>query len=299
MGFLRKLFKNKKGSALVEKIIMTAFSVAMGAAVIMYAVNVINENKNLRYAGSATFIMSTDGDFGSGNVASKNDITVALANGSFGKYADYIGMNSGGKIDVSSQKQRLNKIVFTIEEDEFYPATWEVVTASTGMMDGTTWTADANAYSVTFTKPSGKKVRLKSIYIECDTSTLNFIDYDMSSVSFTTSSAGGFDSSLTKTEGPMTLSFVDGDPTALIDSDHIRFYQRGKIEISGTKPIKEIRIDAQVTTKFVFDLTSDVGDIVGTTWYADNDNTYDVTLSKPSGGKQSRIKGVEIVYLNT
>lgn len=40
-----KLFKNKRGSQLVEKIMMTAFSVAAGAAVIVYGVNVINASK--------------------------------------------------------------------------------------------------------------------------------------------------------------------------------------------------------------------------------------------------------------
>ena len=41
-----KLLKNKKGSQLVEKIMMAAFSVAAGAAVIVYGVNVINSSKN-------------------------------------------------------------------------------------------------------------------------------------------------------------------------------------------------------------------------------------------------------------
>ena len=38
--------KNKKGSQLVEKIMMTAFSVAAGAAVIVYGASVINASKN-------------------------------------------------------------------------------------------------------------------------------------------------------------------------------------------------------------------------------------------------------------
>ena len=299
MGFFKKLFKNKKGSELVEKIIMLAFSVAMGGAVILYTAGIINENKDLHYAGSATFVMSTEGDFSDGNVASKNDISLALCNNAFSKYDSYIGMNSGGRFEVTSQKERLNQITITIEENEFYPASWEVVVPSTGTLNGTTWTPEGNTYSVSFNKPSGKQVRLKEIHVECDTGELNFVDYDMSSVSFTTSSAGGFDSSLTKTEGPMTVTFVDGSTTTYIDTNHIRLYQRGRLEITGTKPIKEIRIDAQVTTSYVFDFTSDVGDIVGTTWYADNDNTYGVTLSKPNSGKQSRIRSIEVVYLNT
>ena len=42
---LKKLLKNKKGSELVEKILMVAFSVAAGAAVIVYLVSVINSKK--------------------------------------------------------------------------------------------------------------------------------------------------------------------------------------------------------------------------------------------------------------
>ena len=42
---LKRLFKNKKGSELVEKILMVAFSVAAGAAVIVYLVSVINNKK--------------------------------------------------------------------------------------------------------------------------------------------------------------------------------------------------------------------------------------------------------------
>lgn len=41
-----KLFKSKKGSQLVEKILMTAFALAAGAGVILYASNVIIEAKN-------------------------------------------------------------------------------------------------------------------------------------------------------------------------------------------------------------------------------------------------------------
>ena len=40
-----KLFKNKRGSELVEKIIMVAFSVAMGGALIIYTAGVINQSK--------------------------------------------------------------------------------------------------------------------------------------------------------------------------------------------------------------------------------------------------------------
>lgn len=43
---LKKLLKNKKGSELVEKILMVAFSVAAGAAVIVYLVAVINAKKS-------------------------------------------------------------------------------------------------------------------------------------------------------------------------------------------------------------------------------------------------------------
>ena len=42
---LKKLLKNKKGSELVEKILMVAFSVAAGAAIIIYLVSVINNSK--------------------------------------------------------------------------------------------------------------------------------------------------------------------------------------------------------------------------------------------------------------
>ena len=42
---LKKLLKNKKGSELVEKILMVAFSVAAGAAIIVYLVSVINNSK--------------------------------------------------------------------------------------------------------------------------------------------------------------------------------------------------------------------------------------------------------------
>ena len=51
-----KLFKNKKGSQLVEKVLMVAFSVAAGGAVIVYGANVINESKNTNISldGGAT-----------------------------------------------------------------------------------------------------------------------------------------------------------------------------------------------------------------------------------------------------
>lgn len=39
------LFKNKKGSALVEKIMMAAFAVAAGAAVIVYSAGIITQSK--------------------------------------------------------------------------------------------------------------------------------------------------------------------------------------------------------------------------------------------------------------
>ena len=43
---MKRIYKSKKGSELVEKIIMVAFSVAMGGAVIVYGANVINNSKN-------------------------------------------------------------------------------------------------------------------------------------------------------------------------------------------------------------------------------------------------------------
>ena len=47
MNFFRKLFKNIKGSSLVEKILVAAFSVAAGSAIILYMSNVIIESKNM------------------------------------------------------------------------------------------------------------------------------------------------------------------------------------------------------------------------------------------------------------
>ena len=46
-----KLFKNKKGSILVERILMVAFSVAAGGAVVVYGANVINDSKNTQITG--------------------------------------------------------------------------------------------------------------------------------------------------------------------------------------------------------------------------------------------------------
>ena len=46
-----KLFKNKKGSILVERILMVAFSVAAGGAVVVYGTNVINDAKNTEITG--------------------------------------------------------------------------------------------------------------------------------------------------------------------------------------------------------------------------------------------------------
>ena len=46
MKLFRKLFRNKKASELVEKIMTTAFAIAAGAAVIAYTSNVIIESKN-------------------------------------------------------------------------------------------------------------------------------------------------------------------------------------------------------------------------------------------------------------
>ena len=43
---VKKFWKSKLGSVLVEKILMVAFSVAAGGAVTVYMANVINENKN-------------------------------------------------------------------------------------------------------------------------------------------------------------------------------------------------------------------------------------------------------------
>lgn len=46
MNIFKKLFKNKKGSQIVEKVMIFAFSVAAGGAVILYTSNVIVEAKN-------------------------------------------------------------------------------------------------------------------------------------------------------------------------------------------------------------------------------------------------------------
>lgn len=51
MKFLRKLFKDKKGSGLVEKIMVTAFAVAAGGAVMLWTSNVIIESKNKPISG--------------------------------------------------------------------------------------------------------------------------------------------------------------------------------------------------------------------------------------------------------
>ena len=51
MKFLRRLFKDKKGSGLVEKIMVTAFAVAAGGAVILWTSNVIIESKNKPISG--------------------------------------------------------------------------------------------------------------------------------------------------------------------------------------------------------------------------------------------------------
>ena len=46
MGILKKLFKNKKGNELIEKIMIASFSIAAGGAVILYTSNVIIDAKN-------------------------------------------------------------------------------------------------------------------------------------------------------------------------------------------------------------------------------------------------------------
>lgn len=46
-----KLFKNKKGSVLVEKILMAAFAVAAGGAVVVYGSNVLTNAKNTEITG--------------------------------------------------------------------------------------------------------------------------------------------------------------------------------------------------------------------------------------------------------
>lgn len=51
MNFLKKLFKNKRGSQLVENIMLWGFAVAAGGAVILYTSNVIIEAKNHNIAG--------------------------------------------------------------------------------------------------------------------------------------------------------------------------------------------------------------------------------------------------------
>ena len=51
MNLIKKFFKNKKGSGLVEKIMITAFAVAAGGAVIVYTSNVVIEAKNHNVPG--------------------------------------------------------------------------------------------------------------------------------------------------------------------------------------------------------------------------------------------------------
>ena len=51
MKIKRSLFKNKRGSGLVEKIMLVAFSVAAGGAVIVYTSNVVIEAKNHNVPG--------------------------------------------------------------------------------------------------------------------------------------------------------------------------------------------------------------------------------------------------------
>lgn len=46
MGILKKLFRNKKGNELIEKIMIASFSIAAGSAVILYTSNVIIDAKN-------------------------------------------------------------------------------------------------------------------------------------------------------------------------------------------------------------------------------------------------------------
>ena len=48
---MKKIFKSKKASVLVEKILMVAFSVAAGGAVIIYGSNVIANAKNTQITG--------------------------------------------------------------------------------------------------------------------------------------------------------------------------------------------------------------------------------------------------------
>ena len=54
MTFLKKIFKNKKGSGLVEKIMLTAFAVAAGGAVIVYTSNVVISAKDTNIPGVDT-----------------------------------------------------------------------------------------------------------------------------------------------------------------------------------------------------------------------------------------------------
>ena len=51
-----KLFKCKKGSQLVEKVLIVAFSVAAGGAVIVYGTNVINASKNVNVSLEGTVV---------------------------------------------------------------------------------------------------------------------------------------------------------------------------------------------------------------------------------------------------
>ena len=62
MNLIKKLFKNKKGNSLIEKIMVTGFAVAAGGAVIAFTSNVIIEAKNKNISGIL------DGD-GAGQVA--------------------------------------------------------------------------------------------------------------------------------------------------------------------------------------------------------------------------------------
>lgn len=60
-----KLFKNKRGSELVEKIIMVAFSVAMGGALIVYSAGVINNSKR----NPTNYLVVTQDKVSSGELA--------------------------------------------------------------------------------------------------------------------------------------------------------------------------------------------------------------------------------------
>lgn len=82
-----KLFKNKKGSQLVEKVLMVAFSVAAGGAVIVYGANVINQSK--------TTNVSLDG-----TVVAENSHGVQLITGQRYRFSEFPSLTGISKTDM-------------------------------------------------------------------------------------------------------------------------------------------------------------------------------------------------------